>query len=473
MNKTKFINRKHELKLLNNAWGKKQGQLIVVWGRRRVGKTTLILEFAKDKKTIYFMGRLESGKEQLNRVSHILSDFFKDNTLNLSPLQSWDAVFEYIVGRKEKIVLVFDEFPYMIKTNPAILSVLQDYWDRKLKYKNICIILCGSVLSMMEKFIFDYKMPIYGRRTLDLKINPLSFRDCIEFFPGKKIQEVIEIYSVFGGTPSYLFEYEKNIEYSIEKIISKQNFLAREPIFLLNEELSEPRFFMSILHAISIGKTTTGEIISLTGLQKGIVGKYISILIDLNIIRREISITESWKSRKGLYFINDNFFNFWFRFIFSNLEFIETNSIELLPIIKKEFNSYVGFAFEQIAKEFIISTKEFNFTPLEKNANFRSIMGFTKIGRWWHKDKEIDFVALNENTKEILFCEVKYRNKKTDVEVLSDLREKAKYVKWNNENRKEYFACFSKSGFTKIAKQYAKENKFLLFSLEDIKEFYG
>ncbi len=449
---TKFVNRVKEIQLLNNKWKTNNAQFIVIYGRRRIGKTEIIKQFIKDKKGIYFLGRLESKKDQLERISNHLSEFFSDSVLNTSPLNSWEAVFQYISNKKDKFIFAVDEFPYVVKTSPEILSVIQDYWDNKLNKSKIFFIFCGSSLSMMEKYIFDYSTPIYGRRTLDIKVPSLSFIDLQDFFPKNNLEENVKIYSILGGTPAYQLEYEKNIYYTIKKLTSKQSFLLREPEFILREEVTEPRLFISILQAISTGKTSVGEITNHTGLDKGIVGKYLSVLIDLDMVRREVPVTDSWKSRKGKYYIKDNFFNFWFRFIYPNLHHVEINPIIVENIIKKEMNGYIGQIFEDICKQFLITKR---------------VCSHSKIGRWWHKDKGIDIVGLNDN-KEIVFFECKWKNLdyNQSLKILEELKTKSQYVKWHNSKRKERFGLFAKK-FEK--KNELRKQGYLIYDLDDWK----
>lgn len=449
---TKFINRKEELNNLDRLWQRNKAEFVVIYGRRRVGKTELIKQFIKDKPSIYYFARLESEKDQLDRISATFSEFFSDLVIKKSPLTSWDAVFEYMYQKNERFVLVFDEFPNIVQSQ-GILSMIQEYWDEKLKNSKIFMIFCGSSLSMMEKYVFDYKTPIYGRRTYDLMLQDLKLRDVCEFFTGMDIEEVIKIYSVLGGTPAYLLEFSSNLDDTVLNIIQKRSFLHREPEFVLREEVSEPRYFMSILHAISAGRNNINEIVNSTGLDRGVVGKYVSILRDLDIIKREVPITEGWKTRKSLYRIKDNFFNFWFRFIYSNMQEIEQNPAFAVEDIKKNFNSYVGFIFEKIAKELLMEKQ-----PLK----------FQKIGRWWFKDVEIDLVGLNEETKEIAFFEVKWKNLEVkDAEkILDKLKNKSKEVKWNNEERNVSYGIIAKEFKNK---EDFQTKGFLCYDLHDFK----
>jgi len=448
---TKFINRGEELAALEGLWARRKAEFVVIYGRRRIGKTELIKQFIKDKQAAYYLARLESEKDQLDGISRTLSEFFSDQVIGKSPLSSWDAVFEYLYQKKERFVMVFDEFPNMVQS-PKILSIIQEYWDEKLKKSKTFIILCGSSLSMMEKYVFDYKTPIYGRRTYDLKVRGLKVRSVSEFFPDLDLDAVIRIYGILGGTPAYLLEFSASLEDTIQNIVRKRSFLFREPEFVLREEVDEPRYFMSILHAISVGRNKVNEIVNLTGLDRGVVGKYLSILRDLDLVEREVPVTESWKTRRSLYYIKDNFFNFWFRFIYSNMQEIENNPEFALSEIKKGFNPYLGFIFERVAKEFLMEEMPFSFT---------------RLGRWWYKDKEIDLVALGDD--EIGFFEVKWSDLKLNEarRVLGELKEKTKFVYWNKEKRKEHLCIIAK----KInGKEKLREEGFLCYDFRDMQK---
>ncbi len=418
---TKFINRDKELDMLEDAWRKDAAQFIVIYGRRRVGKTALIKEFIKNKKAIYFLGRLESRVDALKRLSRILAKTFADPLIEKQILQSWDAALEYIYQKSigERLAVILDEFPYIVKTSPQILSVLQEFWDEKLKSSKIFLVICGSLLSMMEKYVFSYRMPIYGRRTLDLKLAPFKFTSLAEFFPNKDLEGLVQIYSVLGGTPAYLLEYEENIVNTIRKLLYGRSYLLREPEFILREELEEPRYFMSILRAIAAGRNSLGEVMNDTGLSRGIVGKYLNVLIDLDLIERRVPVTDPWKSRKGRYFIKDNYFNFWFHFIHPNWELIEIDPESLVEYINQNLDEYIGPIFEDICKELLIELNKETKLPLK----------FTKIGKWWYRDAEIDLLAFNRDKSKVLMVEVKWgeinsRDVNRIIEKLNDKGEK-------------------------------------------------
>ena len=270
------------------------------------------------------------------------------------------------------------------------------------------------------------------------------------------------VYATLGGTPAYLlqFDYEQDFWSNIERrILAKEAYLFNEPEFILREELREPRNYFAILRALSMGKTRSGEIINETGFEKNIVGKYLSVLSELKIIRREVPITETSfeKSKKGIYIIDDNFFRFWFSFIFPNRSFIEEGSTKYVieNKIRARIDIFTSLAFEEVSRSFV------------KRGLLKGLQ-FNKTGRWWAKDAEIDVVAVNEDENTILFCEAKWSNKMMGVDILSDLKKKAAMVAWGGENRKEYYALFSRRGFTPEVKRLAEREGTFLMAVNDM-----
>ncbi len=436
---TKFINRETELNALERRYKEKGFEFIPIYGRRRVGKTELILQFIKNKKAIYFLATSGSKKENITRFKQAAS-----HIIDLSLVRDdWESIFEYIKDKvKDRLVIVIDEFPYLVETQKGLSSIFQRIIDTILKDTNIFLILCGSSLSMMYKEVLSYKAPLYGRRTGQIYLDALKFKDVIKFFPNKNLEEIIKIYSICGGIPAYLKEFvgNKNVFSLIkEKILEKDAVLREEPVFLLRMEFRDPKTYSSILTAISLGNRTLGKIINYCGFpNKTGIMPYLQNLEYLEYVKREVPITETLRSKKGLYFIKDNFFDFWFKFVRPNLSLLEQDVNSVIEIIKENFENHVSFIFENVCKEMM-----FYLRPID----------FTKIGRWWHKDNEIDIVAINEKTKEILFAECKWQNKVNAEKIVKKLSEKSKFVKWHNEKRKESFAIFAKS-FSKRIKEW-------------------
>jgi AAA+ ATPase superfamily predicted ATPase len=437
-----FVNRFDELENIKEVLASKKPEFVVIYGRRRVGKTELLKQILKIRKdAVYFLGRDEAPHDMLVRLSSIVADKFNDEKLMRFPFKNLDEVFYYFTQKKDAI-LIFDEFPYMVSSEPALPSIMQGFCDSEMKDTVLKLFACGSSVGMVERSLLGHSTPLYGRRTRQLKIEPMNFSAMNAFFPKKNFRELLEIYSVLGGTPAYLLEFENDIFTTIEKkFLKKDQFLYKDAEFILREELKEPRYYFSIIRSIAFGNTSIGRIMNDTGLSKDVVSKYIAVLQDLGVIERHWPVTEDPKSRKGIYRIKDNYFKFYFRFIFPNLEYIEIGETEfLLENIKENFNSYLGIIFEDVLLEILKVKKDLlPFKP-------------TKIGRWWNKEQEIDIIAIDEKHDNILFGEVKYTQKKVGNDLYMDLMNKAQNVKWRNSTRKEYYMLVSKSGFEKNLK---------------------
>jgi len=453
-----FVNRKTELAFLEGKWKENKAQLIVIYGKRRVGKTELSIHFAKDKEHIYFLCERISSQKQLKKFTEAVGAYFYDEFLPQNGFSDWEIAFKYIAKKNKKIVLIIDEFPYLAETDNAVPSTFQKAWDLYLKDSKVCLVLLGSSISMMEKTVLFHKAPLYGRRTGQLLIKPFRLKDIIETFPKKDFEEILSIYSIVGGVPLYLNKFHgKRLLNVVEKeIFSKGQPLYEEVEFLLREELREPRNYFVILEALSLGKNKLSEIINETGFDKGTVSRYISILDSLQITKKEIPITEKIpeKSRKGIYKIDDNFFNFWFRLVFRNRSLLEEGRIkEVISQLEIAMPMLLSANYEKVAGEILFNTM----------MDRKITVDFTNYGRWWSNNQEIDLVAVNRTENEILFAEVKWSNKQVGINIFENLKEKAQFVKWGKTGRKEYFALFSKSGFTKAMKEKARKDEVFLF----------
>jgi len=459
----RFVNRTLELNFLNQKWQEESSQLIIIYGKRRVGKTETCIQFAKDKPHIYFLCERLAAHKQLQKFTQAVGGYFKDEFLPPEGFKDWQTVFKYIAQKGEKLIMIVDEFPYLAETDKSVPSAFQKAWDLHLKNSNVYLLLLGSSISMMEETVLFYKAPLYGRRTGQFLIKPFKFKEVAEIFPDKTFDEILAIYSIVGGTPLYLnkFYHKHYLDVIHDEILKKGQPLYEEVEFLLREELKEPRNYFVILEALSLGKHKLSEIINETGFDKGTTSRYISILDSLHITKREIPITEKIpeKSRKSRYIIDDNFFNFWFRFVFRNKSFLEEGRIsEVSSKIKEVLPELVGKSYERISGEILFNAILEKKLPVE----------FETHGRWWDRNEEIDLIALNNHTNEILFGEVKWSNKPVGTNIYQDLKRKFQRVKWGKKNRKEYFALFSKTGFTPDMKNLAKAEDVYLFHKDQL-----
>jgi len=462
-----FVNRDQELIALENRYNSGEAEFVILYGRRRVGKTELLKRFCEEKKHIYVLADLSSEKDQLEIFSRAVYDATKESFLRTSPFSTWDAVFEYLGGlcKDERLIVVIDEFPYLVASNPALPSIIQRFWDEKWRNTKIFLILCGSYISVMERETLGYKSPLYGRRTGQILLEPMDFQDASLFFPRYSITEKIVAYSIVGGTPAYLEQFSDRIsiwQNIRERILRKDQFLYDEVRFILMEELKEPKNYFSILRAIAFGKTRLNEIVQESGLQRGMVANYLDVLQNLRIVERRIPITEEkpHKSRKGIYKLKDNFFRFYFRFIYPYKGYIEAGNTDLLlnDIIRPSMRQFLGPIFEDVCHELLIRLNREGRLP------FR----FDRIGFWWERNEEVDIVAYNQENRAFLFGECKWRNKPVGINILEDLKRKVEIIKKQIAVADEYYVLLSKSGFTASLKNVAHEGKLILIDIRKI-----
>lgn len=456
-----FVDRELEMETLQNEYERDGSALVVLYGRRRVGKTTLISEFIKDKKALFFLASEEAEAQNRNAFREKVAEFIDSDLLRSADIKNWDVLFKSIMDTpsESKPVIVLDEFQYLGKANPAFPSIFQRIWEEILKDKSVMVILCGSLISMMESQTLAYGSPLYGRRTAQIRLKQIPFGYYHEFFPNKSRKELIEMYAVTGGVPKYieLFSESKDIYSAIQKcVLNRSGYLYDEPHFLLQQEVSEVGSYFSIIKAIAAGNSKLSAISSILEIKSTSLTKYLKTLIDLDILEREVPITEEnpEKSKKGLYKIKDNYLRFWFAFVYPNMSFIESghSRIVMNRIRNSLVKNHIAFVYEDVCKE----------RMWDLNAEGAWPFNFTKIGRYWDSKDEIDIVALDPEGKNLILGECKYWADPVGVSVLRDLEAKTDSVAWERNNRKVWYVLFSASGFTDELKALAKSREDLL-----------
>lgn len=457
-----FIGRKSELDTLNREY-QRDGGFVVVYGRRRVGKTTLIKKFMKDKTAFYFLATEELESQSMKRFIGVIARTTGNTFLQKAAFADWLDLFRLIVDYKpeEKKVLVIDEFPYLVKANPAFPSILQNAWDEILKDNNVMLILSGSFTGMMLKYALSYDSPLYGRRTAQIRLAPLPF---VDIYASQKMsfEQAVERYAITGGVPKYLefFEDDSTLEEQIKKVVlSKSGFLYEEPYFLLKSEALAAVNYFSIIKVIADGNHKMGKIAGVLGLDTSALTPYLSTLSDLGFVEKRTPITENnpEKSRKGLYFVSDNFVRFWFRYVYPYKGELEIDNLQIvLDEMHKDFvEKFVAFAYEDVCRNI--------FVNLCQNGSIAFIP--SRIGSYWLNDfdgnTEIDVMAVDKTNKLLFAGECKYHDKPVDAAVYFSLKEK---VEGSAEIHKSFpgyeviYGIFSKSGFTERLRDISKEN---------------
>ncbi len=457
----KFYNREAEIAIFNRL---KKDFRIAVLGRRRVGKTKLIEHFYAEKCLTLFVSAEKSEKEI------ILSWIREYHQFNLPQVNTLNEFFEFLFVHLADKIIFIDELQNVIKVNKSFLFDLQRLID---KYKPK-LIVSGSLISMMKSIVQDYKSPIYGRFDYIIHLKELDFKTVCKICRELKldIKTIFILYFVFGGIPKYYELLEKLDHFEVNDIFLDLFVKYPRPLYeevrtMLKEEFgSEHKTFFSILSAISQGKNKQSEIADCVGRKPTEITKYLLTLRkDFEIIERKLPVIGGEK--RGLYFIKNNIFSFWFSTVWRYNEMLETgNESEVLVSVKKILNNHYAFAFENIIRELISS--ETLKIPFESS----------KIGSQWGKFKgekgkntyEIDVVALNEKTKDILFGECKWQENVSPEEILEEISKKAKFVNWNDNERNEIYAIFAKSFKNKIKEWNGK--KVICYDLNDISESF-
>lgn len=440
-----FIGRKRELNDLKQRYENGKFEFAVMYGRRRVGKTTLINEFVKDKEVIFYTGIEGNEKENLEGLSKSIYSLSQDFADTSSSFASFQEALEtaFKIAEKRRIVFVIDEYPYIAGSYKALSSILQILIDRNKNTSKMFLILCGSSLSFMENQVLGYKSPLFGRRTCQYKIIPFDFFEIKDYYNKFSSTDLAAIYGITGGIPLYMSLMNDNL--SVEENI-KANFLVpnaylfEEPTNLIKQECRDPAQYNSIIKAIATGSSRMSEICSKTGLDTGLTTSYLHKLMSLGIVKKEMPFgTDS--SRKTIYALEDSMFRFWYRFIPDNLATINRGLTDVVyKKIDPQITSFMGGVFEEICKQYL----------WELNRQGKAAITFTDLGRWWGNDPknkceiEIDIIGIADD-KTALFCECKWTNENVDTGVLDTLVERSKLFSFTNV----YLYLFAKTGFTK------------------------
>lgn len=448
-----FVNRSDELEALRKAYESSRKELIIIYGRRRIGKTTLVRKSVENVNHIYFFAEETLEEENLKTFRFLVAKALNNPLLAKAEL-SWEELFELL--DEKRVVVIIDEFPNLIKINKGIISKFQKIWDNA---KNLKLVITGSSISIMETYTLGYRSPLYGRRTLSMKLQPLSFFHLREFFPEKKWEELVRIYGITDGIPAYIREvqYRLNAGEDLEEVFQPNKPLFDEAEFLLRSELREPARYFAILKAIAFGKTKFGEIVSFTGLPNSTVSQYLSNLQTLHIVEERYPVGEPERRRNARYYISDLYFTFWFRFVYPNRsQLLELRRIEGF---EEEYNRYLGFVFEKVSQQVLQRLNRSRKLP------FR----FTEIGKWWRKNEEIDLIALDKRKKKALLVEVKWKDlsKREAGGILKDLERKSEHA--GLESWEKYYGLIAKNIKDREA---IKSEEWLVWDLEDFEKLF-
>lgn len=462
-----FLGRHDELAELERLYASDKFECLIMYGRRRVGKTTLLSEFIKDKEAIFYVA-------QENNSCVALRDFSEKvlKTLGMENYQggftSWEKAFQFIgvQARERRLVIVIDEFPYLARADGAIKSILQNVIDHTLGQTKLFLILCGSQVSFMEREVLGYNSPLYGRRTGQMRVEPFDFFASREFFPHYAIEQQIEAYSILGGIPLYLRQFQDTLSIAAnikQGIMKKYAYLYEEPKNLLKQELREPMNYNAIIEAIAGGASTANTIAGKAKIPVERCMPYLRTLEELLLVKRFVPVGEPTTSRKGIYRLQDFFFRFWYAFVFPNQSDLELDMIDDVwtEEIEPQLPDFFGHIFEDICRQHLVRENTLHRLPYR----------FSHIGSWWgnnkieKKQEEIDIYAVGKCG--IYLGECKWRNERLDEGILQNLYRRGAQL---FPKEKITYVLYSKSGFTQaVVEESQRNDRLLLYSLADFK----
>lgn len=460
-----MIGRQNEMDRLEQMYESSNFEFLIMYGRRRIGKTTILQEFAGKHEAVFFSAQEKNDALNLQDFSRIVQYRFEGG--GIAPFPTWGDAFDYI-GRKagkERLVLLIDEFPFLAETNPSIKSILQHKIDHDWKEKNIFLVLCGSSVSFMVNEVMGYKSPLYGRITGSMEVLPFDYRESMEFFPEYSAEEKLIAYGILGGVPRYLnaFDSRKSLrENIIRQILTIGAVLNDEPQSLLRMELREPNVYNSILEAVAGGCNRVVEISNRIHEEKSKCSKYILTLQSIRLLEKRVPCGEPETSKRGIYEITDYFYRFWYRYVFSNQSYYAMLGVEkACDEILEEINDYMGPVFEEICRQYLVRRAKEGKLPFVPYS----------IGKWWGNNPrikaqdDVDILALDKSGEKAIFCECKFRNKPMPMEEYEDLL----LATGSFPNLKEkHFMYMSKSGFVESVVRRAQEENVRLLTLDDL-----
>jgi len=453
-----FWDREQEMAFLENQYRQPGSNLVVIYGRRRVGKTTAIAQFCRDKPSVIYVADRSMETTLMKRMLGAVARFLGDELLAQVAPPDWDWVFGQLTSRADlsrKVVLVMDEFQALTQVNSAFPSLLQRMWDTQLSQKNIMLILCGSLVGMMYRTTLAYDSPLYGRRTGQLRMRPLTFSALRETFEQVPYNDIVELYAVSGGIPVYidaLRSPEQNRQSLLgriaENVLDPGGRLYDEPRFVLHGEISDTTRFFSILQVVAAGNRKQTHIAGKLGLSSNYLSSYMRILLDLQVLEKRIPVTaDPQRSRRSLYYISDHFFEFWFRYVYPYQSELESGRPAVaLSSIHETFDHYVSRAFEDCTRNWLWQMQDRGHLPFQLH----------KMESWWNKRAEMDILGMNHESSDILFGECKWSQNPIGVDVLKGLYHKAQQVDWRKKDRREWFLLASRAGFQDTLLQRAR-----------------
>ena len=458
-----FLGREYELQFLENIYKRDTGDVVILYSKRRTGKTFLVNQFSRNKPSIYFLALRETKKELIKKFSIKLSEFYHDNEISGTPFTSWDDAFEYLIQKtrrnRKKLLIILDEITNITLSDKLFLSTIWKYYDLHPRNNNIMIILMGSYTSIMSNDVLSYSSPLYGKRTDKIKLEEFTFYDVYRYFRKIDIRKIIIIYALFGGLPYYLSLINPDNDI-IEQYVNRENIFHNDAEFILNKELINPERYFTILKLIANGNNSMSRMANIMDVKPYEISAYLDKLISMDLIKKGYPLYNN-KRNNGRYIINGNYFNFYFRFIFDKQEYINNSQESIIKdIINSNLDEYISDIFRDICIEFL---------KLYSNKIINSYI--VEMGSWWVKNKatendreEIDIIG-KDSLNRYIFSDILYENSGSGIAALEELKRKSGIFGFDNK----LYILFSLHDFDRNLINISEiENNVILINIEQM-----
>ena len=454
MHTSDFMGRSEELKLLDNLGASAKASLLILYGRRRVGKTRLLTHWlqAHSDNALYWVAEPTSAFDQLRSFSQALNNFATPDTPAPAHFTygSWEHALRQaaqLANSRRRLVLFIDEVTYLMDVNPAIAGTLQKAWDSWLSKSNIFLALSGSHMGLMQKEMLSYQAPLYGRATAQVKLAPLPYGVTSLFFPYYNAVDRVTVYAAFGGIPAYWERLDENqsIMANIQRLLLSANALMHEePRLLLNDFINDPHNYVAIIRAIASGAHGMSEISQYSGLSTNLITKYMGVLRDTGFVERRAPITENAEdSRRGRYFITDPYLRFYYRFVGTYQSMVALGEQgQMMETIEQNLPQFIqDNTWQDMCREWTLRASARGHIPLE----------IEKVESAWTRTFTFDVVGIHWSKRQMVVGNCYWRDDPMDLSAISELISRTSSLLPDEGEWTIYYVGFASSGWTATA----------------------
>lgn len=466
--KPSFVGRETEQQLLDRLWARPEATLLILYGRRRVGKTRLLTNWLQQgeggqtgparpaRRVLYWVAEPSSAFDQLRSFSQAVYNF--TNPQAPAPedftYANWQQAWQQVaaLAQNERLGLLLDEFTYLLEIDPSIAGQLQNLWDHTLSGTNLFLVICGSHLRMMLRHTLSYQAPLYGRATAQLRLQPLPFGITARYFPGFDADERVAIYAIWGGIPAYWERLNPNVTLSDNirhELLTANNLMQAEPRLLLQDFVKDPHNYVGILRAIANAARTQGEIAAFSGLAQGHISQYLGILQEAGFVERRAPVTQGERSRLGRYHIVDPYLRFYYRFLaYRQSQLALGVQEQLLAEIRRHLRDFIGAnTWEELCRQWLLRASARQSVPA----------GVDQVGSAWTRAAQVDVVGIDTMQKTLVLGECKWGPEPSGRSVLTGLVDKTAGIVPGQGQWQVYYLGFARAGWTAASHAFAQE----------------